>query len=143
MKRLQTPPVIEATMLTTAVKPCSPNEEVMYGLRLDCTAENSDSTNWARYRLSPKRVSNWLGLWLACWIGLRDKDEDERLFVPYGSDGLGAANTILLDLAIGIEFRRHSVSIRYYRCVFGTVMRLLTGTPSRTAFDIVQSVAHD
>lgn len=58
MKRLQTPPVIEATMLTTAVNPCSPNEDVIYGLRLVCTAENNDSTNWARYRLGVKRISN-------------------------------------------------------------------------------------
>jgi hypothetical protein len=54
MKRLQTPPVIEATMLTTAVNPCASKEEVMYGFRLDWTAENSDSTNWARYRLGTR-----------------------------------------------------------------------------------------
>ena len=83
MKRLQTPPVIEATMLTTAVKPCSPNEEVMYGLRLDCTAENSDSTNWARYKLSVKQISNRVVLLLAWSIDLRDEDEDECLLVPY------------------------------------------------------------
>ena len=75
-------------------------------------------------------------------IDLRDEDEDERLLVPYGSDCLRATNTILLDLAIGIELGRYSVSVRSYRCVFSAIMRLLAREFSRIAFHIVRCVAH-
>jgi hypothetical protein len=72
----------------------------------------------------------------------RDEDEDERLLVPYGSDGLGATNTILLYLAIGVKFRRHGMSVRDYGWVLSAFMRLLARNLSRTAFDISQCVAH-
>lgn len=142
MKRLQTPPVIEATMLTTAVKPCSSNEEVMYGFRLDWTAERSNSTNCAMYRLGTRCVSTFGCSFQYPYCDLRDKHKHKCLLVPDGSDGFCATDTVLLDLAIGIIFGRRGKTSRRYRNVPSVIFGILTREFSRGACHVVLSVVH-